>query len=161
MHRLNIKHQQLFAHSRTLRPPKTGAASSQDKVQPDKPSVEPQHHSPTFRSSLSTSAACSVFCSRRSRWMSRIHATRRTYGQGLLLRSIPGSLSDLSIREVNKKSLPPLLSPSAGASFRWRLLLDNLLSKSRLLCLVNLEPITPERMRRWRTRKRRRRMRRW
>lgn len=107
----------------------------------------------TFRSSLSTSAACSVFCSRRSLWISRIHATRLTYGLWLLLRSIPGSLSDLSIREVNKKSpppLPPLLSLSPGGSFLGRLLLDNLLSRSRLLCLVNLEPITPERMYRWR-----------
>lgn len=105
----------------------------------------------TFLSSLSTPVACSVFCSWRRLWISRIHATRLTYGLWLVFRSIPGSLSDLSIREVNKKSLPPLLSPSPGLSCLWRLLLDNLLSKSTLLCLVNLEPITPESMwrRRW------------
>lgn len=96
----------------------------------------------TFLSSLSTSAAWSVWCSRRSRWISRIHATRLTYGLRSLLRSIPGSLSDLSIREVNKNSLPPP-SLSAGLSFLGRLLLDSLLSKSRLLCLLNLEPIIP------------------
>lgn len=96
----------------------------------------------TFLSSLSTSAACSVFFSRRSLWISRIHATRLTYGLWLVLRSIPGSLSDLSIREVNNKSLPPF-SLSGGLSFLGRLLLDSLLSKSRLLCLLNLEPIIP------------------
>ncbi|XP_061783442.1 glutathione hydrolase 1 proenzyme [Nerophis lumbriciformis] len=55
---------------------------------------------PRSSSSLSTSAACSVFCSRRCFWMSRIQAARLTYGQGLLLRSMPGSLSDLSIKEI-------------------------------------------------------------
>ncbi|KAF3849138.1 hypothetical protein F7725_015635 [Dissostichus mawsoni] len=95
-------------------------------------------------SCLSTSPACSIFCSRRSLWISWIHATLLTYGQWFVLRSVPGSLSDFSIREVNKKS--PLLSLSPGLSFLWRLLLDTFVSKSRLLCLVNLEPITPERM---------------
>ncbi|XP_057674571.1 glutathione hydrolase 1 proenzyme-like isoform X2 [Corythoichthys intestinalis] len=51
-------------------------------------------------SSLSTSPACSERCSRRCRWMSRIQATRWTYGLWLLLRSIAGSLSDLSIKEI-------------------------------------------------------------
>lgn len=101
-----------------------------------------RRHHLTFLSSLSTSPACSVLCSRRSLWISRIHATRLTYGLWLDLRSIPGSLSDLSIREVNKNSLPPP-SLSAGLSFLGRLLLDSLLSKSRLLRLLNLDPIIP------------------
>ena len=96
----------------------------------------------TFLSSRSTSVACSILCSRSSLWISRIHATRRTYGLRLFLRIIPGSLSDLSSSEVNKKSPPPLLSPSPGASFLCRLLLDHLLSRSRLLCLVSLEPMS-------------------
>ncbi|XP_077354683.1 glutathione hydrolase 1 proenzyme-like isoform X2 [Festucalex cinctus] len=50
--------------------------------------------------SLSTSAACSDLRSRRCRWMSRIQATRLTYGLWSRLRSMAGSLSDLSIKEI-------------------------------------------------------------
>ncbi|KAL0183424.1 hypothetical protein M9458_022799, partial [Cirrhinus mrigala] len=54
--------------------------------------------------------ACSTFCSFSRVCISRTQATLRTYGLGLDLRSIPGSLSDLSIRELNKNSpLPPLI----------------------------------------------------
>ncbi|XP_077478348.1 glutathione hydrolase 1 proenzyme-like [Stigmatopora argus] len=51
-------------------------------------------------SSLSTWAACSERSSRRCRWISRIQATRLTYGLWSLLRSMAGTLSDLSIKEI-------------------------------------------------------------
>ncbi|XP_077593474.1 glutathione hydrolase 1 proenzyme-like isoform X2 [Stigmatopora nigra] len=50
--------------------------------------------------SLSTWAACSERSSRRCRWISRIQATRLTYGLWSLLRSMAGTLSDLSIKEI-------------------------------------------------------------
>ncbi|KAF3849140.1 hypothetical protein F7725_015637 [Dissostichus mawsoni] len=53
--------------------------------------------------------------------------TLLTYGQWFVLRSVPGSLSDFSIREVNKKS--PLLSLSPGCHSSsvssWTLLFQN------------------------------------
>ncbi|XP_061703580.1 glutathione hydrolase 1 proenzyme-like isoform X2 [Syngnathoides biaculeatus] len=74
-------------------------------------------------SSLSTSAACSDLRSRRCRWMSRIQATRLTYGLRSLLRSIAGSLSDLSIKEIaagdeQRASCPEDPDPSPGIADR-------------------------------------------
>lgn len=92
----------------------------------------------TFLNSLSTSVASSLFRSRRSFWISRTQATRLTYGLWLALLSIPGSLSDLSIRDVNKKSPLRSLSPVLSRCFR-RLL--GKFSLSRLFCRLSLEPM--------------------
>lgn len=92
----------------------------------------------TFLNSLSTSVASSIFLSRRSFWISRIQATRLTYGLWLALLSTPGSLSDLSIRDVNKKS--PLRSLSPVLSRCFRRLLEKF-SLSRLFCRLSLEPM--------------------
>ncbi len=92
----------------------------------------------TFLNSLSTSVASSLFLSRRSFWISRIQATRLTHGLWLALLSIPGSLSDLSIRDVNKKSPLRSLSPVLSRCFR-RLL--ETFSLSRLFWRLSLEPM--------------------
>lgn len=95
----------------------------------------------TFLSNLSTSVACSILRSRSSFCISLIHATRLMYGLWLVLRSIPGSLSDFSI-SANRKSPPPRLplsfSPVLSRSLRRFL---EKFSLSRLLCLLSLEPI--------------------
>lgn len=95
----------------------------------------------TFLSNLSTSVAWSILRSRSSFWISLIHATLLMYGLWLVLRSIPGSLSDLSI-SANRKSPPPRpplsLSPALFRSLR-RLL--EKFSLSKLLCLLSLEPM--------------------
>ncbi|XP_061703579.1 glutathione hydrolase 1 proenzyme-like isoform X1 [Syngnathoides biaculeatus] len=83
--------------------------------------IERKEH--TSSSSLSTSAACSDLRSRRCRWMSRIQATRLTYGLRSLLRSIAGSLSDLSIKEIaagdeQRASCPEDPDPSPGIADR-------------------------------------------
>lgn len=92
----------------------------------------------TFLNSLSTSVASSIFLSCRSFWISRIQATRLTYGLWLALLSTPGSLSVLSIRDVNKKS--PLRSLSPVLSRCFRRLLEKF-SLSRLFCRLSLEPM--------------------
>lgn len=97
----------------------------------------------TFLSNFSTSVACSSLRSRSSFWISRIQVTRRTYGLWLVRRNIPGSLSDFSISDVNKKSpLPrlPLLSLSPVLSRCLRRLLEKL-SLSRLFCRLRREPM--------------------
>lgn len=92
----------------------------------------------TFLNSLSTSVASSIFLSRRSFWISRTQATRLTYGLWFDLLRTPGSLSDLSIRDVNKKS--PLRSLSPVLSRCFRRLLEKV-SVSRLFCRLSLEPM--------------------
>lgn len=92
----------------------------------------------TFLSSFNTSRACSTLCSFSRVWISRTQATLRTYGLGLDLRSIPGSLSDLTIRELNNNS--PLL-PIFSASWCWRLLRKKVWL-SKLLCLVSFDPMS-------------------
>ncbi len=95
----------------------------------------------TFLSNFSTSVACSILRSRSSFCISLIHATLLMYGLWLVLRSIPGSLSDFSI-SANRKSPPPRLplslSPVLSRSLRRFL---EKFSLSRLLCLLSLEPM--------------------